>query len=264
MQICSLALAVTQISSSYTDIDMSCLLKTKPLDAVNWSKPLNKLPCPPPSFHPPQRTDHTHEIVAWHPPPPPTPLKVSRELTMYMRMSRIMTIEVWWSFQAMLRVCRKLLFRAASTSSRTYTNKAVSKFVSAVLHWPFTQVKQAGKKKNHINYSRKVSQLRISWTGLGECLHLTTKQSPEVSALSLTRLPLSGTSSLFLSVVLPLSSFKSSLKTFLFLKIFSSVPLPWCMTLWMCVCARVGACVFMLKFECTEFWKCAFKECVRA
>ena len=31
-----------------------------------------------------------------------------------------------------------------------------------------------------------------------------------------------------------------------------------------CVRARVGACVFMLKFECTEFWKCAFKECVRA
>ena len=124
---------------------MSCLLKTKPLDVVNRSKPLNKLPCPPPSFHPPQRIDHRHEIVAR-----PPPLKVSRELTMYMRMSRIMTIEVWWSFQAMLRVCRKLLFRAASTSSRTYTNKAVSQFVSAVLHWPFTQVKQAGKKRKKI------------------------------------------------------------------------------------------------------------------
>ena len=48
------------------------------------------------------------------------------------------------------------------------------------------------------------------------------EQSRVVSALSLIRLQLSGTNPLFLSV----SSFKSSLKTFLFLKAFSSVPLP--------------------------------------
>ena len=44
--------------------------------------------------------------------------------------------------------------------------------------------------------------------------------------ISLTRLPLFGTSSLFLSVILLVSAFKSSLKTFLFLGTFSSVPLP--------------------------------------
>ena len=54
-----------------------------------------------------------------------------------------------------------------------------------------------------------------------------SEQSPVVSALSLTRLYLSGTNSLFLSAILPVSSFKSSLKTFLFLKTFSSVSLPW-------------------------------------
>ena len=53
-----------------------------------------------------------------------------------------------------------------------------------------------------------------------------SEQSPVVSALFLTRLQLSGTNSLFLSAILPVSSFKSSLKTFLFLKTFSSVSLP--------------------------------------
>ena len=53
-----------------------------------------------------------------------------------------------------------------------------------------------------------------------------SEQSPVVSALSLTTFQLSGTSSQFLSVILPVSSFKSSLKIFLFLKTFSSVPLP--------------------------------------
>ena len=43
---------------------------------------------------------------------------------------------------------------------------------------------------------------------------------------SLTRLRRSGTSSLFLSFILPVSSFNSSLKTFLFSKTVSSVPVP--------------------------------------
>ena len=66
-----------------------------------------------------------------------------------------------------------------------------------------------------------------------------SEQSPVVSALFLTRLQLSGTNSLFLSAILPVSSFKSSLKTFLFLKTFSSVSLPrlpWYAT-GVCVCA---------------------------
>ena len=45
--------------------------------------------------------------------------KTRLHLSMYMRMSLIMTMEVWWSFQAALRVCRKLLLRACSTSCRT-------------------------------------------------------------------------------------------------------------------------------------------------
>ena len=63
--------------------------------------------------------------------------------------------------------------------------------------------------------------------------------------------PLSGTNSLFLSAILPVSSFKSSLKTFLFLKAFSSVSLPRYTTL--CVCGGGGGggvcacmCVFVL------------------
>ena len=42
---------------------------------------------------------------------------------MYIRISRIITIEVWWSFQALLSVCRKLLLRDVNTSSFTYTNQ---------------------------------------------------------------------------------------------------------------------------------------------
>ena len=67
-------------------------------------------------------------------------------------------------------------------------------------------------------------------------------QSPVVSILSLTRLQLSGTNSLFLLIMLPLSVlFKSSLKTFLFSKTFSSVPLPWDTSV--CVCACVCVCM---------------------
>ena len=65
--------------------------------------------------------------------------------------------------------------------------------------------------------------------------HLSA-QIPVVSALSLTRLQLSGTNSLFRSVIITLCFcpsfwlcqffFKSSLKTFLFSQTFSSVPLP--------------------------------------
>ena len=51
-----------------------------------------------------------------------------------------------------------------------------------------------------------------------------SEQSPVVSTLSLNRLQLSGTNTLFLSTIL-VSSFKSSLKTFI-LKTFSSVSLP--------------------------------------
>lgn len=39
---------------------------------------------------------------------------------MYMRMSLIMTMAVWWSFQAWFSVWRKLLFRELRTSSRTF------------------------------------------------------------------------------------------------------------------------------------------------
>ena len=55
-----------------------------------------------------------------------------------------------------------------------------------------------------------------------------SEQSPVVSTLSFTRLQLSGTSSLSVSVrhSTSVSSFKSSLKTFLILKTFSSVSLP--------------------------------------
>ena len=60
------------------------------------------------------------------------------------------------------------------------------------------------------------------------CRYLSVHNTILPSALSLTRFQLSGTSFQFLSVILPLlaGSFKSSLKTFLFLKAFSSVPLP--------------------------------------
>ena len=51
-------------------------------------------------------------------------------------------------------------------------------------------------------------------------------KNPVVGALSFTRLQLSGTSSPFLSAILPVDSFKSSLKTFPFSKIFSPVSLP--------------------------------------
>lgn len=40
-------------------------------------------------------------------------------LTMYMRMSLIITMAVWWSFHAWFNVCRKLLLREFRTSSRT-------------------------------------------------------------------------------------------------------------------------------------------------
>lgn len=40
-------------------------------------------------------------------------------LTMYMRMSLIITMAVWWSFHAWFNVCRKLLLREFKTSSRT-------------------------------------------------------------------------------------------------------------------------------------------------
>ena len=64
------------------------------------------------------------------------------------------------------------------------------------------------------------------WTPVCSEYH-PSAQSPVVSDLSLTRHQLSGTNSLFLFVVLPLSVlFKSSLKTFLVSTTFSSVPLP--------------------------------------
>lgn len=49
--------------------------------------------------------------------------------TMYMRMSRIITMAVWWSFQAWFKVCRKLLFRAFRTSSRTWNEKQIDKLL---------------------------------------------------------------------------------------------------------------------------------------
>lgn len=41
-------------------------------------------------------------------------------LTIYIRISLIITIAVWWSFQAWFKVWRKLLFRELRTSSRTF------------------------------------------------------------------------------------------------------------------------------------------------
>lgn len=49
-----------------------------------------------------------------------TKLCLCQILTIYIRMSRIITIAVWWSFQAWFKVWRKLLFRALRTSSRTF------------------------------------------------------------------------------------------------------------------------------------------------
>ena len=43
------------------------------------------------------------------------------QLTMYIKMSRIITIDVWWSFHALFSVWRKLLLRDSSTSVRTCT-----------------------------------------------------------------------------------------------------------------------------------------------
>lgn len=40
--------------------------------------------------------------------------------TIYIRMSRIMTMAVWWSFHAWFNVCRKLLFKEFRTSSLTW------------------------------------------------------------------------------------------------------------------------------------------------
>lgn len=45
--------------------------------------------------------------------------------TMYMRMSLIITMAVWWSFQAWFSVCRKLLFKEFRTSSRTWNYKQI-------------------------------------------------------------------------------------------------------------------------------------------
>lgn len=47
----------------------------------------------------------------------------SRIPTIYIRMSLIITIAVWWSFQAWFSVCRKLLFKEFNTSSRTWSEK---------------------------------------------------------------------------------------------------------------------------------------------
>lgn len=41
-------------------------------------------------------------------------------LTIYISISLIITMAVWWSFQAWFNVWRKLLFNEFSTSSRTY------------------------------------------------------------------------------------------------------------------------------------------------
>ena len=80
-----------------------------------------------------------------------------------------------------------------------------------------------------------------------------------VSTLSLTRLQLSGTNSLFLSIILPRSSFNSSLKTcFLETHFFSPITLIY-KALRVCVCVRACALVsYALNFE--NMHMC--KECV--
>ena len=79
--------------------------------------------------------------------------------------------------------------------------------------------------------------------------HHPSEQSPVVSAFSLTRLHLSGADSLFLSIILvstSVGSFKSSLKTFLFSRTFSSVSFPWETSVHMCVrvCMCLRVCVY--------------------
>ena len=83
-----------------------------------------------------------------------------------------------------------------------------------------------------------------------------SEQSPVVSALSLTRLQLSGTNSLFLSTILPLSALLNlAWKPFSFLKTFSSVSLPWYAT-GVCVCACMCVCVCVcVHVVCVEFWQ---------
>ena len=95
-------------------------------------------------------------------------------------------------------------------------------------------------------------------------------QNYAVSALSHTRLQLSGTNFLLLSIMLLLSvlSFRSSFKTSPFSKTLPSVPLPWdscvsvcvcqhvCVCVCVCVCAR--ACVCALLCVCVCVCVCAF------
>ena len=72
-----------------------------------------------------------------------------------------------------------------------------------------------------------------------------SNQSPVVSALSLSRLQLSGTNSLFLPTILPLSALINlPWKPFSFWKPFSSVSLPWYATgVCVCMCASLCVCV---------------------
>ena len=94
-----------------------------------------------------------------------------------------------------------------------------------------------------------------------------SEQSPVVRALSLARLQLSGTNSLFMSTILLLSALLNLPWN---LSLFSLVSLPWyatgvCVSMHMHanLCVRVHVCVH----SCCMYWIltiCICKECVRA
>ena len=101
-----------------------------------------------------------------------------------------------------------------------------------------------------------------------------SEQSPVVSALSLTRLQLSGTNSLFLSAVLPLSALLNlPWKPFSFWKPFLQSHCPdcpntrlVCVYIYICVCVCECACVCAcIHVVCIEFWqRCIGRERVSA
>ena len=79
--------------------------------AALW--PLSHCWPPPSSREPKQNTLYWHLCVVLC-------CRLTETPTIYMRMSRIMTIAVWWSFHAWFNVWRKLLFKEFRTSSRTW------------------------------------------------------------------------------------------------------------------------------------------------
>ena len=77
-----------------------------------------------------------------------------------------------------------------------------------------------------------------------------------VSAVSLTRLQLSGTNSLFLSAILPLSALLNLIENLsLFKNLFFSLIAQicdWCVRVRVCVCACVCVCIHVVCIEFVE------------